>query len=473
MRKLTLQIVLILLCGSLNAQQSFMNKGNLQIHTGASVSGFGNFSNTSTAVLINNGNLYVKGNITNDQASMATGAGTLYLNGSASQSVAGSQVLKTYHLNSNNSAGIVLNNNLSVAGIHTFANGLIATSASPNFLIYEAGSSYTGSTDTRHVTGWVKKIGNTDFSFPVGDASYLRAAALQNFSASSEFNCHYYTPAQNLSGLTIPIRLVKANEYWQINKISGGTARVALNWDHSKVAMDNVLMADIVTGYYSAGTWHDDGGTASGNVLTTGNITSNIIASFGPFTFAYKTFPVPLTLISFTAERRQGTSYLHWVTDNEQNVSHFDIQRSYDVGNYSTIGNIPARNRGSQEQYYIEDHSPLKGYAWYRIRSVDLDGKFSYTKIAVVSEMDSPANSFLVLNPVQNAITIFNKTGNAGSFNYSLFNQAGQLILKGNINMTSNGEAVLPLPSQVASGIYILEINDDVTRFRQKLLVKK
>jgi len=473
MKRVIIAITLLFAVADANSQLAVTNSGNLQIHAGASVTGFNNFTNTSTAVLVNNGSFYVRGNITNDQASMSAGSGTLYLNGSSAQSVNGSQVFKTNNLQTDNSSGITLNNNLSISGAHTFTNGLIATSATPNYLVYEAGSSHSGGNDSRHVTGWVKKIGNTAFTFPVGDASYQRTAGITNLSASSEINCHYYTPTSNTSNLASPLVKVKANEYWQIDKVSGGTAQIVLNWDHSKVIMDNIALADIVVAHYTGGNWTDAGGSASGNVTTTGTVTSNSINSFSPFTLGYRSFPIPLKMLSFTAERRSGISYLKWTTVNEENVSHFDVQRSYDGTQYSTIGNVAARNSGSRENYNYEDHDPLRGLAYYRIKSIDIDGKFSYSRIAVVSEADIISSSFVVLNPARAAITVFNKTSTGGFFDYRLFNAGGQLIMQGNVSMAVNGGALLPVPPQTASGVYVLEISNEWTKFRQKILIEK
>lgn len=468
-------LFLLLLCTvtGLNAQQAINNSGNMRIFAGASITSFGNFSNTSTAALVNNGDLYIRGSITNDQASMATGTGTLYLNGTSSQSVAGSQAMRTYHLNSNNAAGIVLNNNLSVTGVHTFAGGMITTSSTPNYLVYEAGSSHTGSNDARHVNGWVKKLGNTNFDFPVGNASYLRSVSLTNLSAVSEFNCHYYTPSHHLSSVTVPVRMVKANEYWQIDRVSGGTGQVTLNWDHSKIPMDNVMIPDIVATYFNGSNWIDNGGTATGNVTATGTITSIVTNSFGSVTFGYMTFPIPLTLISFTGERKPGTSYLKWITDNEQSVDHFDIQRSYDAVRFATIGKLPARNMGIQEKYHFEDHSPLAGIAWYRLRTVDIDGKASYSPLILLSEMATPTGSFVVISPVRDAVNILNRTGISGKFNYSLVSMAGQQIIKGTVDMAVNGGAVLPLPAYISGGMYLLHLDNNLSHFTEKIIVQR
>lgn len=460
----------------LYAQVDLYNSGILYSSNSADILYVnGNFTNISSGAFTNSGSLYVRGNLTNDQSSMSVGTGTLYLNGSSSQSLNGSQQFRTNNLNTNNSAGITLNNNLSVSGVHTFTSGIITTSVTPNYLLYESGSSHSGSTDSRHVSGWVKKMGSSNFVFPVGNGTYLRTISILNLSGSSEFNCRYNGTTQNPYNLMSPVVLVKGNEYWQLDKITGGTAQATLNWDHSKVPMDNVLLTNILASPYSGGNWIDGGGatTATGVVTTTGSVTSNARSSFGAITLGYETFPVPLKLISFTAERRQGISSLHWITENEQNVSHFDVQRSYDAVNYSTLGNVAARNRSQQENYFFDDRSLLKGFAWYRIRSVDIDGKFSYSRIAVVSENDLQSNSFVVLNPVRNAVTVFNKTGKDGLFDYRLYNAGGQLIIKGNVGMASNGGAALSLPPQTATGIYILELSNDKIQFRQKILVER
>ncbi len=473
MQRIFIPIILFLFCIRANAQQAFTNSGNLQIYTGASICGSGNFTNTSAAVLVNNGNIYIKGNLSNNQASMAAGTGTLYLNGSSAQAVNGSQTFKTNNLETNNSAGITLDNDLSVSGIHTFTSGLINSSSIPNYLVYEAGSSYTGDNDSRHVIGWVKKIGSTNFTFPVGDATYERVVGISNLSASSEINCKYNTATGNTINLFSPLVKVKANEYWQMDKVSGGTAQVTLNWDHSKVAMDNVLIADILSSQYTAGNWTSTGGTASGNVTTTGTITSNALSSFGPLTLGYTSFPVPLKLLSFTAIRATGTSFLKWVTENEQNVDRFDVQRSYNGSLFTTIGNVTARNSSSREIYDFEDHSALNGIAYYRIKSVDIDGKYGYSRIAAVSEHDLRSTSFVVLNPARSFITILNKSGENGPFDYFLYNAGGQLLLKGNISMGINDGAALPLPEHIPAGMYMLELRNDKIQFRQKLLVEK
>jgi hypothetical protein len=178
-------------------------------------------------------------------------------------------------------------------------------------------------------------------------------------------------------------------------------------------------------------------------------------------------------MISFTAERNYGTSFLHWITENEQNVSHFEIQRSDNASAFATIGTVAARNIIFQQHYDFEDPFSFHGIAYYRLKSIDYDGKSSYSKIVAVTEKELQSSSFIVLNPVHDAVTVFNKTGEDGLFDYELYNAAGQLVLKGNITMTSNGGAALPLPVQTAAGIYLFKLSNEKIMFRKELLIRK
>src|SRR5437764_2683690 len=290
-------LVTLLLSELAMAQTAVTNTGILKISTGSTFYAGGNFTNNSSSSLTNNGNLYVKGNVSNGQASMSIGSGDLHLNGTSAQTVSGTQKFNTFDLETNNSSGITLNNDLSVSGTHTFTAGLVSTSATPNYLIYEAGSSYTGANDSKHVNGWVKKTGGTNFTFPVGNNSYLRAISL-NISSSSEFNVRYYIVNPTTSPVSVPLVVVDPNEYWMLNKVSGGSATVAMNWDNPKVVFPNWQIADIKTSSYDGSKWVSEGGTATGNSTTQGNITSASATFNRAFTLGSVHFPLPLTLVS-------------------------------------------------------------------------------------------------------------------------------------------------------------------------------
>src|SRR5688572_5485912 len=137
MKRIIFYILLVSAGNYATAQDAFTNSGNLRIHSGGTLSGFGAFTNTSSGALVNNGSVYLKANISNSEATMSAGTGTLYINGTSAQALTGSEAFRTYNLVSSNAAGITLNNNLNVSGAHTFTSGIITTSATPNYMVYE------------------------------------------------------------------------------------------------------------------------------------------------------------------------------------------------------------------------------------------------------------------------------------------------------------------------------------------------
>ncbi len=455
------------------AQTAVINTGILYISGSSDIFCAGsNFTNTSASALTNNGQLHVKGHLVNDQASMATGTGTLFLDGTSAQIVAGAQTFKTYDLNTNNSTGITLNSNLSVSGTHTFTNGVIATSATPNYLVYEAGSSYSGDGDSKHVNGWVKKFGSTNFIFPVGNGTVERTIALNSLSVSSEFNVKHNTSTPNVFSVQSPIINVDNAEYWSILKVSGGSASVAMNWNYAKIYFPNYVIADIRVAGYNGSLWTNNGGTASGNATTTGTITSNSISSFNLFTFGSITYVLPLSVISFNASRVDNYTAITWTTEREANTDHFEVERSDDGVSFYRISQVTARNSGFTEQYSTRDNAPVKRIAYYRLRSIDGEGKSTLSRVMSVRVADGNDLLTLVANPVHDKITLAASNQLNGVFNYSIHAINGQLLQDGKLIIQNGGQYTLAITKVVEPGTYTLDVSNGVQRFRYKLMIQ-
>ena len=455
-------------------QTGLTNTGTLYIKTSSDILHIsGDFTNNSGAALTNNGNFYVKGNLTNNQSSMAVGTGTLFLNGTAAQIVAGSQQFKTYNLVTNNSTGITLNNNLSVANAHTFTAGKITTSATPNYLIYEAGSSYSGDDDSKYVNGWVKKIGATTFRFPVGGTTYERPIAL-NISSSSEFDVKYATPTPNtnLSDIQAPLVSVDPYEYWLVNRVSGGSATLDLNWDNTKVLFPHWTLEDIRVVSHNGSQWVDVGGTATGDVTTQGAITSASVSSFSRFTFGSSTFPLPLMLISFSAKHMGSYTALTWRTADEHDVRQFVVERSDDGTHFYSLDKLAARNTGNSETYSTTDNIQINHVAYYRLRIVDVDGREKFSKVVAVSILNNDNALALMTNPVRNQISLLASSGLKGSFNYSISNMSGQILQRDILVIQNEGRYELALPKNIVPDIYSVVVSNGRQKFQFIVVVQ-
>jgi len=429
----------------------------------------GAFTNTQTASLKNNGNLFISRTITSLQPFMQAGTGTLFLNGSILQAIEGTTTFATHHLVTDNTEGIQLNSNLSVDGIHTFSNGLINTN--DQFLIYESDASYVGANDNRHVNGWVKKLGKSDFIFPVGNGTHIRTVSLSSLSAYSEFNCHYREVTPNPLNIVVPVVLVDANEYWDIQKVSGDTATVTLNWNNSSVIFPWFPLHQIRVVNYASNLWNNRGGSATGDIYTSGSISSAPVTSFGFFTLGSLDWMVAQQFLSFTARRESVYSLLEWTTAQETGVQKYEIQRSDDGRSFYGIGNQLPYNTIGTHKYAFKDYKPIQGTAWYRIRNISRNGQYSYSVIVAVTE-SMAASLYVVNNPVYQNIFLA-ATGNyAGKYEYVLLTSAGQLIQKGVLTANAGGITTLPLSKMVTPGVYIFDVRNTKHHLSQRLIVR-
>ena len=122
---------------------------------------------------------------------------------------------------------------------------------------------------------------------------------------------------------------------------------------------------------------------------------------------------IPVTLIDFKATQTNNSIVLQWISANENNLKQYEIQRSTDGANFTGIGTSSARNAGN---YSFTDNSfPATKTVFYRLKMIDFDGKFSYSKTAAV-RLNGFSGAFVYPNPTSGNVTVqlqkpFTETG--------------------------------------------------------------
>ena len=410
---------------------------------------------------------------------MTTGTGTLYLQGTSAQNVNGTQTFFTYNLTSNNSSGITLNNSLSVGSSHTFSNGLITTSGLSH-LIYQSGATYSGDNDSKHVNGWVEKLGSQDFDFPVGNATIERKAGIRNLTASSSFQCQYLQNTPNRTQLASPLVSVNSREYWYIDKNSGGQAQVILNWDNSKVQImaGTVSLPDIRVAHYTNSLWNDAGARTTGNIVTSGTVTSDLMSSFSPFAIGTDNTVLPVTFLYFTAAPDGTQSDLSWATGSEQMNDHFEVQRSLDNANWEYITSVKSSGNKAGGIYTAIDPNPEEGINFYRLKQVNQDGTFAYSTIAYckfAGKNNSSTDNSSEEEAADDKVTLLNSTNSpslqiitpsaweSSEYTLSIYNVSGQLVKDiHHFNMGASSSEIVPVDlGLLPSGMYVAVLSNN------------
>lgn len=98
--------------------------------------------------------------------------------------------------------------------------------------------------------------------------------------------------------------------------------------------------------------------------------------------------PVPVTLLNFNGETRNGYNQLTWTTATELNNRGFSIERSKDGINFTSIEFVTSKavdgNSTGQLTYNYQDSKPLAGINYYRLKQTDKDNKFVYSNTVVL-----------------------------------------------------------------------------------------
>jgi hypothetical protein len=116
-------------------------------------------------------------------------------------------------------------------------------------------------------------------------------------------------------------------------------------------------------------------GTISGPVQAT--------SMTGPDPAGFTTVILPVNFVSFGADRSNGTVQLFWNTANEMNNSHFEVERSANGTDWETIGKVAA-GVNATDRYTFTDEAAPAAQTQYRIRQVDIDGNYGYSKVVLV-----------------------------------------------------------------------------------------
>ncbi len=119
-------------------------------------------------------------------------------------------------------------------------------------------------------------------------------------------------------------------------------------------------------------TWNDGGGSAAIYSNYTGCQPTDLSA-------------LPITLLSFAAMSHKDHVAVSWVTAEEENNSHFTLERSKDAMHWESIGMIAgAGNPQEPNEYAFEDRAPYTGRNYYRLSQTDHNGTSETFEIILV-----------------------------------------------------------------------------------------
>ncbi len=168
--------------------------------------------------------------------------------------------------------------------------------------------------------------------------------------------------------------------------------------------------------------------------------------------------PLSLDLMHFSGKRVQGTHLLNWTANINANKTAYELQRSKDGMQFSTIGTIEKIGIGIQHFNFV-DHQPLINKNYYRLKETQLNGDLEYSNVITLTNSDYE-NLYIFPNPVSNNLHIEGFTDTELLHEYRVTDHTGKVLLKGNIkaNETIN-------TASLQGGLYYLNIDNTMLKF--------
>lgn len=175
---------------------------------------------------------------------------------------------------------------------------------------------------------------------------------------------------------------------------------------------------------------------------------------------------LPVNLISFSAAFNNNQTLLKWSSDNEVNFEKFIIERSSTGGDFTAIGERMAAGRSGRNEYdFVDDlTSGTASNYFYRLKMLDIDGKYTYSSILIVKKEASVLNGITISpNPVAKGATSVRFTASRpGTADLTVIDMSGKMILQQRTKVY-DGNNSIPIANleKLQPGTYILQMKSE------------
>ncbi|WP_159467041.1 T9SS type A sorting domain-containing protein [Dyadobacter sp. 3J3] len=174
--------------------------------------------------------------------------------------------------------------------------------------------------------------------------------------------------------------------------------------------------------------------------------------------------PLPVNLISFKGERIDASRVgLTWETSSETNNAGFEIERSltgtidFEKVGFVDGGGTVAKNK----TYAFSDLFSNENVTYYRLKQLDYDGSFEYSRIIAVNGFRELLTFITIPNPGTQNNTFFQIAGNdaSGEIDLTILDSKGQVLYKNNrLKVRNDKQIALGRLPKLTAGLYIAKI---------------
>lgn len=167
---------------------------------------------------------------------------------------------------------------------------------------------------------------------------------------------------------------------------------------------------------------------------------------------------LPVELISFNGVSKERTINLTWATANEVNNEKFIIEAAREGEEFVGIAEIQGAGTTTEKHNYNFTHyTPGEGVNYYRLKQIDFDGTYDYSKVVAV-EMKAPNSVVVFPNPAQDKLYVQYKHSDKNAMPPSLYDALGRKV---DVQFFGNGgQYEVNLSGNLPRGTYWLRVEE-------------
>lgn len=294
------------------------------------------------------------------------------------------------------------------------------------------------SNDVNGVVASVAEAGNDQATISTEAGTYFRSRKVISINPATPNSSTSITATIYFTQAEINIWGADKSSVQIIQVDNPGMLNGPLNPSNAKLLVPLTVTDNLATDGYIAYTFTTDG--------------------FGTFAIVSPTAALPLKLLNFTGTLKSNVANLKWNTANEVNTKGFDVERSVDGNTFIAIGFVKSLNRVSNE-YSLNDEKIVKGNRYYyRLKMMDVDGKFNYSNVVTINFMDKEKWFAVYPSPVKDVLYIQNNTNASQNAEIVITEVNGKIVYKHNGSVS--GKLEIPVASWSA-GTYVVKIKSN------------
>jgi hypothetical protein len=175
---------------------------------------------------------------------------------------------------------------------------------------------------------------------------------------------------------------------------------------------------------------------------------------------------LPVTFMGITAKKEGTSTRVQWDVADEIDVQGYEIERSTNGINFTRVGYMPSTKKPA---YHFVDASMTEGTVYYRVKNVDLDGKFKYSSIVKLSGKSSTIVLKAFPLPARTQLTVQHDKMQQGVLSLATAdgrNVRNQMVAPGTIQTQVDLNGLTP-------GLYILRVDDGNGNVESMKVVKQ